>query len=508
MSIGVFISYNHVDRRIANELRSCLVKLSDSIEAFVDHAALKAGDDYEEKISRYINASTWFIMVNPGEASNEKDMDWCIYEAGQFRNKLASHARSEKDITERMCVIYDVTIPPPLQRYHAIRIQDCTLNDERLDLSADNPLIEHTSVYRLFTSILQRPSEDGGPIRDTSDPTVREIIRDLARRFIVAFRNEQVDRKLDEIPLQPRISLMLSGKAADGSNGVGPAIEVSGWEGALSDIFGIAGEKTTWGEIKSAFRLPSGADALWVQDVEEALLDITAGKVPTQTNMLIHASNGSLFRPVVARYIRFVSGRRQVFISFIQAPRRSLVPNEARAAAGLIIPKQQVLLISLLFAFRFKQRVLPLADSAKGMAGDRERLKALLMRIEREIMIIENEAEEYGFDVSEEQVESPQLTDSISIEDDQNEIRRIVADWAVVRRNLVALLSDLRNPKTDTGATDVSAEVVGGLASMKGPNKLFTEIVVRELARSQELDLCSVMPTARRPVELAGSRMN
>ncbi len=66
-------------------------------------------------------------------------------------------------------------------------------------------------------------------------------------------------------------------------------------------MFGIAGEKTTWGEIKSAFRLPSGADALWVQDVEDALVAITADKVATQTNMLIDARNGAMFRPVVTR---------------------------------------------------------------------------------------------------------------------------------------------------------------------------------------------------------------
>ena len=39
------------------------------------------------------------------------------------------------------------------------------------------------------------------------------------------------------------------------------------------------------------------------------------------------------------------------------------------------------------------------------------------MRIERELMILENEAEEYGFNLSEEQFDRPHITDNISKKD-------------------------------------------------------------------------------------------
>ena len=220
MSIGVFISYNRIDQRIANELSSCLVALSDSLRVFIDHTSIRAGDDYEQKISQSINDRTWFIMINPGGTSSDKDLGWCFYEAGQFRNRMASHQMTDKAISERTCVVYDAYIPSQVSRYQAIRVQDRTSNDEALDLVADNSRIENTPVYQLFTTILERSADK--PLRDMSDTRVRELIRDQARRFIKAFLTEQVDTRLPEIPLQPRISLILPPPPAGGLTLVDP----------------------------------------------------------------------------------------------------------------------------------------------------------------------------------------------------------------------------------------------------------------------------------------------
>ena len=82
MSIGVFISYNHADAIIADALNSCLVARSESIRVFIDHASILPGEDYENKIADSISHSSWFIMINPGSPSSDKDMGWCFYEAG------------------------------------------------------------------------------------------------------------------------------------------------------------------------------------------------------------------------------------------------------------------------------------------------------------------------------------------------------------------------------------------------------------------------------------------
>ena len=122
MAIGIFISYNHVDVRIATELNNCLVALSESLRVFFDHASISPGEDYETKIAASITSASWFIMINPGNPSVEKDMGWCFYEAGQFRNKLAASGMTDKNITERMCLIYDVSIPSQVSRFQATKV--------------------------------------------------------------------------------------------------------------------------------------------------------------------------------------------------------------------------------------------------------------------------------------------------------------------------------------------------------------------------------------------------
>jgi hypothetical protein len=279
--IHIFISYNHLDHRIAKELNSCLVALSESISAFIDHASIGPGEEYEKKIAASIKASTWFIMVNPGTPSTEKDIGWCLYEAGQFRSRMSSQEIADKKISERICLIYDVNIPSQFSQYQAIRVQDRTSNDVKLNLDSDNVDIENTPVFALFTAILEKSKER--PIRNSAEPAVRTLIRDQARRFIKAFLTLQDDTKLSEVPLQVRISLILPAPPSGGLAEVDPATEVVGWGKALPEVFGITGQKTSWGEIKKAFRLTSGADALWVQDLEEALISIASNKVPTQT---------------------------------------------------------------------------------------------------------------------------------------------------------------------------------------------------------------------------------
>src|SRR4030095_5457108 len=132
-----------------------------------------------------------------------------------------------------------------------------------------------------------------------------------ARRFIRAFLTAQVDTKLEEVPLQPRISMILPATPTGGSlDAMDPATEVTGWEKALPTLFGIAGIKTTWGQIKAVFVMPSGANALWIEDIEDALKKVAEDKVPSQCEMLCHVKSGEFFRPIVARYNPYVSGRR------------------------------------------------------------------------------------------------------------------------------------------------------------------------------------------------------
>jgi hypothetical protein len=89
--VGVFVSYNHSEAKIADALVETLTALSPDLDVFIDHSALEAADDYEAKISTSIRSSQWFVIIYSGGGKPNKDMSWCFYEAGQFRAKLGGN---------------------------------------------------------------------------------------------------------------------------------------------------------------------------------------------------------------------------------------------------------------------------------------------------------------------------------------------------------------------------------------------------------------------------------
>src|SRR3982074_3453512 len=108
--VGVFVSYNHKDIKIADALMETLTSLSSDLDVFIDHSGLEGGDDYEANISDSIRASQWFVMICSGGGKPDKDMSWCFYEAGQFRAKLEA-ANQVKAIRDPICYLYDGALP-------------------------------------------------------------------------------------------------------------------------------------------------------------------------------------------------------------------------------------------------------------------------------------------------------------------------------------------------------------------------------------------------------------
>lgn len=209
MPVGVFISYNHADVRIANALQQCLLALSDSLSVFIDHAGLEAGDEYEAKLARYINASQWFLIICSGPPRPERDMGWCLLEAGQFRAKLLNENR-ENMIRSRMVSIHDDERPRQLSQFQSVRITTYDRPNRPLDLnqgSEDTSRFEGTDAFHLFETIIQRSEEK--PLRDLTDENVRSVLRDQARRLTRAFVDMQSETRLPEIVFQPRISFRL-----------------------------------------------------------------------------------------------------------------------------------------------------------------------------------------------------------------------------------------------------------------------------------------------------------
>jgi hypothetical protein len=64
--VGLFVSYNHQDKIIADALVEALTFLSQSLEVFIDHSGIEGGDDYETRIYDSISRSQWLACTRFG----------------------------------------------------------------------------------------------------------------------------------------------------------------------------------------------------------------------------------------------------------------------------------------------------------------------------------------------------------------------------------------------------------------------------------------------------------
>src|SRR5262249_4941650 len=142
-----------------------------------------------------------------------------------------------------------------------------------------------------------------------------------------------------------------------GSLGLTPGTPVQGYEGTLSQIFGIAGGEATWGEIKRSSVSADNIEARWIGDVETATKEISSKKLPSQTEALCIAHDGAFFRPIVARYEKYRNDAKKCHVAFIPVRNRKF-------NLGM---KTSLLLGGLILSVRFRQRILPIIDELKGL---------------------------------------------------------------------------------------------------------------------------------------------
>jgi TIR domain len=486
--VGVFISYNHVDVQIALEIHRCLRMLSDRLEVFFDHANLVGGDEYEAKIASSIQSSIWFIFIATGDIS-DKDMTWCFYEAGQFRAKFAL-SRREK-IAERMCVLFDGDGPPrQMSQFLGVRVTPLDAAGQLIELDRNKPTfnetrLEQTPIYLALKTLLQKSIDE--PLRDLGDSITLSNLRECSRAIIEAVVRSKNDLKLAEVPLQPRISLTIPAALDDEFAEIEPSTDVAGFDNALSSVFQLAGSHTTWSEIKQAARLPNGADPLWLEDVERGICKyIAKNRVPPQTDMIC-VSGQSVFRPIITRYVPYRSGKRDVHIIFSPMQKRPLVASGLRVGSPGIPPKFGLLLMGLIMAIRFRQRVIPLIDVIEQAADD---AADTLLRIEREIGYIEAEAQEYGFPITVDAADAQQsiLVDAISDEADRKAAKRFLEEYIPIRVGIVKSVQDVRNVRNSIMASDVRESIVARLKQVKSMSGPYISIIMRELTK-QQLDL-------------------
>jgi TIR domain len=489
--IGVFISYNHADLTIANVLRQSLIALSSDLVPFIDHVGLKPGDEYEQQLAQSISASQWFLMICSGPPRLEKDMGWCLYEAGQFRSKLPAEG-SDELFRSRFVAIHDDERPSQLAKFQSVPINSKDIYGHTLDLKTERLeeeatiLFESTPAYTFFETLIKQSRQE--PLRDLTDPNVRSLIRTNTRVLIRAFIQMQSEAKLPEVVFQPRISFRLPAAADPLPSRITPDTPVVGDGASLSQIFGITGLETTWGKIKACSRDEDGNDPLWVSEIEAAAEQVSLDRVPNQPDGLCLAkADGKFYAVLFARYEPFRSGARICYIVF--------VPRRARHFD--VRQRTSILLSALILSIRFRQRILPFIDELQNLP--RKKKIDGLSDLERELLEIETESQEFGLRIPKnEDDEEPPLVREFREGESQSFVRQTIQSWQLSRRALADVFKSTK--VTDPNADRVQAGVDGADIAVKELQKvqqangkliqLVTEelLLVEKVAAGEKLD--------------------
>lgn len=340
---------------------------------------------------------------------------------------------------------------------------------------------EATDAFKLFANIIEHSGES--PLRNLGDDDVRSLLREQARRLIRAFVEMQLETRLPEIVLQPRISFRLPPLVDRSSRSIlTDAIAVSGYNSSLKDIFAIAGTETTWGGIKSRVKEADGNDPLWVTDIEEASFNVAQDFIPEQPDGLCHSvTDGKFYRVLFARYEPYKSGARSCYILFIPSRPRQFDLKK----------RSSLLLSALILSIRFRQRIIPFAEAIRS-AQPSEKAGSLLS-FERTLHQVETEAVEFGLSKPTAEEDEHPLLQVIRSGTDKDFMADCIKSWEKGRGTIATAITRIRTSNSDTdrtkAATDAEGVVVGELEKVIKVNGRFIELLTEELLFTEKVGL-------------------
>ncbi|MBY5896047.1 toll/interleukin-1 receptor domain-containing protein [Rhizobium ruizarguesonis] len=471
--VGVFISYNHKDKKIADAVVETLAALSQDLTVFIDHAGLEGGDEYEPKLSDSIRRSQWFVIISSGLGNVERDMNWCFYEAGQFRAKLAA-TNQLNAIRDRLCYFYDGKPPSQLSRYQGTRLALTDRNDNKLNVkeAEDSLNYENTDLFDFLCLLLTKSTDQ--PVRNINDQGIRKLMRTGVRRITDEFFSDRI-RIIAEDVFQPRMKFTIPTSGTTGSlEGLSPTTKIDGEYNILPDIFGISGTTTTWADIKSAACNMNCDEPmpLWVDDLETASREVARGKIPTQTEFLCLGLDKQFYRPVFARNIIYSSGKNDSYVAFIPSRDRRFDVNF----------RSSLLLSALILTIRFRQRVLPLVDEITDNLAAAGKIKAeLLLRLQKTIVIVEAEAREFGLLPPKDANDDPPLLNGFRDGADKSALRDEIKKWSKTRALVFEKIAAAQAPGGDVTWSDAALEVSNAFSGMKEVNSAFLQTLCNEL---------------------------
>jgi hypothetical protein len=401
-------------------------------------------------------------------------MNWCFYEAGQFRAKLDKEPEIS-DIRDRICCLYDVELPNQFSQYQATIVSGSTRSGAKLNVDdddADSLDAEDTPLFGFFELIIERSYKQ--PLRDVADAQVRKLMRSGVRRITRAFLKNAGEDPIGERVFQPRISF----KLPLGSSGLTADTIVNGFENSLATIFGIAENSARWEDIKRSTSSENNVEALWIGDLEAASQELAQARIPTQTDALCVSTDGGFYRPVIARYELYRSGAKNCYIAFIPTRNRQF-------KLGL---RSSLLLSALILSVRFRQRILPIIED---LSGPSRPTIDVLLKFQKEVTSIETEAIEFGLPVPKNEFDDPPLLNAFRDGNTKDQLRTEILDWTKTRNLIFEKIAEARSPTKQTSPADAAKLIVDGLVGLRKTNGLFITALTQELVYLERVESAS-----------------
>ena len=303
-------------------------------------------------------------------------MAWSFFEAGQFSATLPGALA--KEAGRRMVCLYDKEIPSILAPLQGVKVTTTQKSGAKIDMDMPairtNSQYDETYIYSLFEDMLN--NKPLGPIRDVSENSVKEDIREQCHKIISLFEASG-GYPVDDRPLQPRIWYEL----ALGGN-MNNETKIHGDNDSLNTLFSIATKETTWGAILNLSAKAGEPKPLWAQDVESAALSL-ASDINPKTSTSKSVLKGRVYCVFTPRYQVFKDRRKCVYVGFLESVPR---PFDLNRASGL-------LLSALILGVRFRERLIPMHKQFEEADANFE---DILISFYRELQAVEIEALQYG----------------------------------------------------------------------------------------------------------------
>jgi hypothetical protein len=430
--IDVFFSYKSQDadaaRTIVNELRAYAggkLRITFASEFSEEIAGAKWG----KRIREGIKKAHWFILLLPDPSM---DWDWCLYETGQFRNRILS-----EKIHKLICLHHpkQKELPPQIDDLQAVKAEkEAVVGFLKMVFLKDNPVPGMKAL---------------NPDVESKIPSICETIIQAIKPRSQRLTHDRLDRHVSLRVRDPKKLL-----AWQDLNGA----ELLDVDNVTLSLFGKISKPETWGALIENIATEA-SDKRWVMELSATIQKAASGNSfgPIQATFK-GLNSGKLFRPHLHALDRGDDGTIESFsVLFLEEVGGSLTQH---------IPKELTVLMTFFrLACRFRLEVV----QRYRMGIETEQVQELKDSLDR----IETEARSRGN-------VNPEILLACFKDNEKASavIENMFVKWYGYR-------NDARNGKLDIAIKEKNIyEIKQILDDFSGMNREFLEIVLAEMEKS------------------------